>query len=225
MASLLPILGKCFAIRITLAWNAIADSVIQILASQSEGMVVVEHDEVGKRPHLHIALYNAKITHDALRRQLVAGLKEGHPDISGGNALLSVKKWNCQEKYLIYMFKGSNDPTYNHISNHPNPLDDCILSEDEVVRLQTLWKSKCVEENEYSAWKASEHFPKLTAKASKATDQNTEMYYNFDDIVNSARAYSVRETIFCNGKTRYVATNLISNFCMFHKIKMLPYRI
>jgi len=225
MASLLPILGKCFAIRITLAWNAIAQSVLDLLASQSEGMVIVEHDEEGKRPHLHVALYNAKITHDALRRQLVAGLKEGHPDISGGNSLLSVKKWNCQEKYLIYMFKGSNDPTYNQTFYTHTPLNDLILSEDEVVRLQSLWKSKCQEENEYSAWKVSEHFPKLTAKASKATDKNTEMYYNFDDIVNSARAYSVRETIYCNGKTRYVATNLISNFCMFNKIKMLPYRI
>lgn len=224
MASLFPLIGKCFAIRISLSWRDIHQAVTTAINSCCEGAVWVEHDEDVSRIHNHIAVYNCRVSHDNLRKKIVAGLKEFHPDLSGGNAALSVKKWDGHEKYLVYMLKGKYFPTYNY-SHILDFGDDPVLSDDEIVRLQKLWKSNCQEENEYSAWKASGHFPKKSQKLIPQSDGEYESIYIFDDIVQAAVAFAIRETKFMNNKARYVANNLISNFCIFNKIKMSFYRI
>jgi len=225
MATLFPIIGKCYAIRITFSWEAIHTGLVSLVNGLFEGSVWVEHRGDGKQTHLHLAAWNCNITHDAMRKKIVAGLKELHPDAPGGNATLSVKKWDGHEKYLVYMFKGVNDPTYNYLNLVHNTSDDPVLSEEEIERLKSLWKSNCQEENEYSAWKASEHFPTKSQKLIPHSDGEYESVYVFDDIVNSAVAFAIRETKFMNNKSRFVATNLISNFCIFHKIKIAFYRI
>lgn len=230
MATLIPILGMCYAIRITLAYEDLSGIMGTIMAV-SEGAVVVQHEEEGKRTHQHMAVYNCTISHDRLRKNLVASLNEALPDLSGevgGNAYLSVKKWDGKEKYLNYMFKGKNLPTYNYNKLLALKRDDQVLPDEEVERIMKLWVSTCSEENEYSAWKASEYFPKLAIKKMDPKDQgstDTVTYWNFDDVVDAARKFAVRETGFMSNKTRFVANNLISNFCMFKKIKISSYRI
>jgi hypothetical protein len=249
---LFPILGKCFAIRLTMAFNEINPLLMGSIAGYAEGTVVVQHGDQS-RVHVHMALWNVmNITHDHLRKQIVKGLKEYHPgyleSFVEGDKPLHVGKWDGHEKHLVYMFKGKYFPTYNFIDNERLTLtlgrqvvDQPVLTNDEIERLQKLWKSNCTEENEYSEWKGSIYWPKSTEiltviepehisvttgkLMTEAITKITLIKPLFEEVKDKAIEFAIRETKFVNAKSRNVAKNLISNFCIRHKIKIPPYHI
>jgi hypothetical protein len=96
-----------YAVRVSLAYALLPANIVQNLLLKCEAIVACQHQEDGKRTHIHFAIYNSKIGHDPLRKYLKQLLAE----ITNldGNSLLSVKKYDCKEKYIIYIIKGKHE--------------------------------------------------------------------------------------------------------------------
>lgn len=148
-----------------------------------------------------------------------------------GNSLLSVKKWDLADRYLVYIIKGKNEFKINDEIHESGMCAEHILDE-EWLRLKNLWVSQSTQENDYSAWKASVFFP----KEKTYTKEYVEWYQSrnlkplpkldFDDVREAALSYALDcYGGFVTAKVRFVAKDLISNYCLFNKIKMLPVHI
>ena len=199
------------------------------LKTMCEAVVGVEHpSDEAQRTHCHFAIYNSKVKHDTFRKKLAVYFKELFPDIGvEGNALFSVKKWDGHEKYLVYMIKGKHALIINEWSI-PNQLP--VISSEDYERLKAMWISKTVEENDYVAFKNSTFFP-VKRPMVNPESASTADWRNLNDInfeiaksacVDYARSFNGG---YINSKARFVATNLISNYCLFNKIKICAYRI
>jgi len=222
-------LGSWFSLRISLSGAELMAGCVQKLLEISEAIVGVEHSGEGLRTHCHFGIYNSKVNHDTFRKKVKAILAELFPNLGvEGNALFSVKKWDGQEKYLVYMIKGKYALIANCYASttHVPPI---VISDNDYERLKRLWVSKTVEENDYIAFKNSTFFPKFPILDNpNLTDQQLKQFQvlKFEMVVDACKDYARSfNGGYINSKARFVATNLISNFCLFHKIKILPYRI
>jgi len=226
------LLGKCYSVRVTLSLFTLPAQFVQSLLSKCHAVVACEHAEEGKRTHLHFAIVNSVLTHDPLRKFIVSLLK----DVTNleGNSLLSVKKWDLRDRYLVYCIKGENP----FIINTDGTPDVDYIPNEEWLRLKGLWVSQTVQENDYSAWKASRFFPKSTiAHVYKGGITAVPLQYKiseyqptvelqqiqFADVRKAALDYALDVYGgFVTAKVRYLAKDLISNYCMFNNIKMAP---
>lgn len=222
-------LGSWFSLRISLSGKELLNGCVQKLLEISEAIVGVEHSGEATRTHCHFGVYNSKVNHDTFRKKVKLILAELFPNIGvEGNSLFSVKKWDGQEKYLVYMIKGKHPLIANMYSSstHVPPI---VISDTDYERLKRLWISKTVEENDYVAFKNSTFFPKFPVIDNpNLTDQQIKQLnvHKFEIVVDACKDYARSfNGGYINNKARYVATNLISNFCLFNKIKINTYRI
>jgi len=218
MGTITRLLGKCYSVRVTLSTACLPAKFVDDLLLKCEAVVACQHEEEGKRTHIHFALVNSVLTHDPLRKYINVLLK----DVTNlqGNALLSVKKWDLSDKYLIYIIKGEN-PFVINTDNH--------IPIEEWERLKNLWVSQSVQENDYSAWKASPFFPKKTSFTEQYQDEYYKSHHKFppsitfDDVRKAALDYALGTYGgFVTAKVRFMAKDLISNYCLFNDIKMSP---
>lgn len=221
-----PRLSHCFAVRLTYSQKVIPLTFWSKLDELCEGVFAVEHAD--RNPHIHMAIYNSQYTHDVFRKRLVELVKECIEDLPPkGNKLMSVKAWNLNTKYIIYMLKGIRyDPCHNSMGFH-----ECYI-----LQLRSCWHEEQSSANiEYNAFKESEWYPKGTT----ITRTHDEMMAGiggwltmtldipFDTIVENAKEFAMiyLKVRAMDGTVKYMAKNLISNYCHFNKIKMRPYYI
>ena len=223
------LLGKCYSVRVTLSLLTLPAGFVHALLSKCHAVIACEHAEEGKRTHMHLAIVNSELTHDPLRKFINNLLK----DVTNleGNSLLSVKKWDLRDRYLVYIIKGSNPFLIN---TEGNPEEDYIAA-TEWLRLKNLWVSQTAQENDYSAWKASPFFPKPKYGVITRSDLNDnlpisqwkpsgeQLKMEFVDVRKAALDYALDiYGGYVTPKVRYLAKDLISNYCIFNDIKMAP---
>lgn len=208
----------CFAVRISVSEEQLTD-VFEEVSKMCEGLMVVAHnasDNV-ERNHVHMAIYNSKITHDPFRRALLKILKECLNTEDKGNALMSVKKFDGSLKYLVYMLKGQRHAVcYNN-----------VINEEYIAWLRMQWVSQSEQESLYQLYKRSPQFytkPKvpleLLGEIGYKSLKDTEI---FDQLRESVLAFVLpRNGGYVNAKVRYETKDIISNYCLFNKVKMLP---
>lgn len=204
------LLGKCYSIRITLSLIQLPAGFVQDLLSKCHAIVACEHAEEGKRTHIHLAIINSVLSHDPLRKYINMLLKD--VTTLEGNSLLSVKKWDLSDRYLVYIIKGEN-PFIINTEGYPED----YISAEEWICLKNLWVSQSVQENDYSAFKASEFYPNTFYTLSP------ESTLECVDVKKCAVKYALQvHGGYINAKVRYLAKDLISNYCLFNEIKMAP---
>jgi len=202
---IIRLLNRCYCLRVSLAAICLPALFVENLLLKCEAAIACEHQEDGKRTHLHFALFNSSIGHDPLRKYVNSLLK----DVTNleGNSLLSLKKWDLSDKYLVYIIKGKNEFIIN----------SCNFPIEDWERLKSLWVSQSPQENDYSAFKASPFYPVPLIMPTGVCS------VPFEKIVKSAKDYSLKVYGgFVNAKVRYLAKDLISNYCLFNDIKMCP---
>lgn len=210
--------GHCFAVRITVSEEHLTD-VFEELTKMCEGLFVTAHRQSEKceRDHVHMAIYNAKLTHDPFRRALLKVIGKYVVSDYSGNALMSVKKFDGNIKYLVYMLKGQRHAVcYNNVMN-----------EEYIVWLRMQWVSQSEQESLYQLYKRSPHFytkPKipleLLGEIGYKAPKDTEI---FEQLRESVLAFVLpRNGGYVNAKVRYETKDIISNYCLFNKVKMLP---
>lgn len=222
---------KCFAFRITHTFERLTD-IFDELLKHSEGLLVVEHKEEGKRTHIHAALMNATVSHKRLKQIIQTAYSKGTivlEEIKGaGN--FSLKKWDTQYRYLVYMLKGKYTFLYNKLNT-----DKIWIQAEEEERLRLLWKSESIAENEYSEFKASKYWP----FCDQAKTDSINAWLNDADSAGLPKTTNHFDTVkgkviefilakyggFITAKNRFLIKDLISNVCLFHDIKILPYHI
>lgn len=241
-------IGDCYAFRITHSYDSFPQGFFDNLLSYAEGLLVVEHKEEGKRTHIHAALLNAKVSHKRIKQIIQTAYSAESPvvveEIKGaGN--FSLKKWDTQTRYLVYMLKGKYTFLFNKLRlyNETESRSVIWLSHGEVERLRRCWKSESVIENEYSGFKASKYWPVATLPTVQkpilddafwAADHGVPRTeetpltdaQRFDTIRKACINYILgKYGGFITPKNRYLIKDLISNFCLFNDIKMLPVHI
>lgn len=230
---------RSYAIRITCAFSLFISNFFQEVLRQTkaEAFAVVEHAEEGKRTHIHAALLNAEVSHKRIK-QIIQAVFSGIPkfdskevseDIKGaGN--FSMKKWDEADKYLIYMIKGKYPFVFNMKRD-----DTEWISPERYEMLKSLWVSKNPQQSEYTNFANSRFYPRpvvvsLTEEEMlRSTTQHrltqTEPP-SFDTVKEKSIEYVLeRYGGYMNAKNRFIVKDLISNFCIRHKIKILPYYI
>ena len=214
---------RSYAIRLTYSFSLIPQAFWSALAAISEGVFATAHEDDKENEHVHIALWNVNLTHDHLRKRLISEIKRTiADDPPTGNALMSVKKWDGHEKYLIYMLKGDRHEVVDNSRLAPREtrVDDTqypLLSSSYIEFLRSQWEEGNDQRRQYKMWKASKDYPQ------PITDVDGQKHISFTQIVEKAVAFSVQDTGgFPNAKTRFIAKDLISAYCLFNKIKMCP---
>jgi len=212
--------ARSFALRLTYSFARIPTLFWNALIQASDGVFATAHNDNGNE-HVHIAMWNVGISHDALRKKVVALVKEHiDADPPKGNALMSVKKWNGREKYLIYMLKG----------NRHDPCCNSNLSDAQVAYLRAQWVEGLQDQRRiYLEWKDSIWFPSVSEEAMKAFIEDASPdakcpTITFDTIRERALQFVLmhhRKTAI-DARVRYDTKDLISNYCLYNKFKMQP---
>lgn len=228
-------IGDCYAFRITHSYDSFPHNFFENLLTYAEGLLVVEHKEEGKRTHIHAALLNAKVSHKRIKQIIQTAYSAESPvvveEIKGaGN--FSLKKWDTQVRYLVYMLKGKYTFLFNELVLE-NGAEVTWISPEEEERLRRCWKSESVVENEYSGFKASKYWPIATRptvpvvlddafwSSDCGVPRTEETPITFDTVKEKAVEYILgKYGGFITAKNRFLIKDLVSNFCQFHKIKM-----
>jgi len=220
---LYPRHNACFAIRLTS--DEMPNIFWENLNTLCEGLASVMHDEPGKRKHYHVALWNANVNHDNLRKKIKAYWLEALGYAAEGNEHISVKKWDGADTYLVYMIKGKNPLLENY---RVATMAGIVITPDHYEELKTQWRSRNAQENDYSAFKNSPYFPQPIRYTQDQVDRATAPLeaYPFDTVKKAAIDYALNvHGGFVNAKVRYMAKDLISNFCLFNHVPMRPFYI
>jgi len=209
--------GHCFAVRISVGAKDL-EQVFSDLSTMCDGLMVVEHtDEDASRNHVHMAIYNTKLTHDPYRRAVLKVIKERVITDMTGNALMSVKKWDGNIQYLVYMLKGDRSKV---VFNN-------VLNDDYIKWLRGQWVSKSQQENLYQAYIKSTHYYKKPVSTfddyGNVQERAPKEQEMFDQLKDSIIAFVLkRHGGYINAKVRYEVKDLLSNYCLFNRLKMFP---
>ena len=238
-----PFQGRCYAIRITYPHTQIPGHFWLGVLDLCEAVFATAHNDT-ESPHVHIAIFNSKITHDALRKELVnlvkANIEDNPPK---GNALMSVKKWDTADRYLVYMLKGQRHMVCQNISHNFNDPDTMEptdqFNKDQIEYLRSLWKEgESTASIEYKAWMDSVHRP-IPVTLQRTVDEmlndredttgwlTKTIQPPFDTIRDKAIEFSMihLKVPALDSKVKHMAKNLISNYCWFMKVPMKPVHI
>lgn len=229
--TLTPRMNSCYAVRISVAASEVNPDFYADFKSLCEGLVAVEHKD-SQRPHIHLAFWNVRVTHDTFRKfiKVITHTRTSCRDLSG-NSLLSVKKWDGHERYLIYMLKGEKAPIIfnKRFSNMPDGGAFWVLSDSRIKYLRQQWVSESIQENFYVSWSNSPHFPQAPAYDHERFLRETEYVrptIPFDTVRQKALDFILpKHGGYVSAKVRYEVKDLVSNYCLFNKIKMLPLHI
>jgi len=229
--------AEAFAVRLSYSFSMIPEAFWLALNRFCVGVFATAHDDIEDNKHVHIALWRCEFSHDRLRKHLTKMVAEyietDHPT---GNALMSVKKWDVHEKYLIYMLKGDRhevchnsmlDPMFRH-----STLEELkpLLSASYIEYLRKQWEEGNDQKRAYHEWKASPYWPAPPMVPARDTPEyqdwlklTTHQTISFDTIREKAIEFSLtRYGGFLNAKVKYEVKDLVSNYCWFNKIKMGP---
>jgi len=224
--------AEAFAIRLSYSYQRIPQLFWLALNRFCVGVFATAHDDIEDNKHVHIALWRCEFSHDRLRKHLIKMVKEYIEDeCPTGNALMSVKKWDVAEKYLIYMLKGDR-----HEVCHNSTLDPMFrrtdlevlkpqLSSSYIDYLRQSWEEGNDQKRAYQEWKNSPQWPQ---PPTYTRDEIMAMKGHiptlpFDTIREKAIEFSLtRHGGMICPKVRYEVKDLVSNYCLFNKIKMGP---
>jgi len=225
--------AEAFAVRLSYSFIMIPEAFWLALNRFCVGVFATAHDDIEDNRHVHIALWRCEFSHDRLLKHLTKMVAEyieiDHPT---GNALMSVKKWDVHEKYLIYMLKGDRhevchnsmlDPMFRH-----STLEELkpLLSASYIEYLRKQWEEGNDQKRAYHEWKASPFWPTIPRQTTEEFLMDTALRIPtipFDTIREKAIGFSLtRYGGFLNAKVKHEVKDLVSNFCWFNKIKMGP---
>jgi len=225
-------------------------------ANLCEAVYATAHNDT-ETPHVHMALYNARVSRDNVRKYLIKAVEEFietvHPT---GNALMSTKKWKGEDTYLIYLTKGSRHEViantwYERVATpyRIEPFDQMVMAIRHEIKPRFLFNNETIKafrqqwkENEsnasveFKAWKADPTFPKgITITRTKdemlASKESNDGFWltktekpTFTQIRKSAIDFSLQylKAPVIDAGVRFMAKNLISNYCHYNNIIMLP---
>jgi len=239
-------IGDCYAFRITHSYDTFPSNFFENLLNYAEGLLVVEHKEEGKRTHIHAALLNAKVSHKRIKQLIQTAYSAESPviveEIKGaGN--FSLKKWDTKIRYLVYMLKGKYTFLFNKLRlyNETESTTSIWISSQEEERIRLCWKSESIIENEYSGFKVSKYWPIATLPTVSKAPVLDYAFWAADHgiprteelaLTEQQKFAQIRKAAidyildkyggFITAKNRYLIKDLISNFCLFNDIKMLP---
>jgi len=190
----------------------------------AEAVLAVEHDDTD-RAHIHMAIVNSRYTHDRLRKALVQLVKDTITDTPAkGNALMSLKKWDGADTYLVYMFKGNR---YNTVHNFTHE-EHNWLPPSRIQELRDSWKENMSKAAaSWNEFKKSVFYPTLPTRTHEewlASTDLTPPKIEFDTIRKKSIEFAMAhlKVTVIDSKVRFIAKDLISNFCLFNNVKMLP---
>lgn len=240
-----PRWSDCYAVRISYPYNQIPGHFWEWLGHNlCEAVYATAHNDTDT-PHVHIALYNARVARDNVRKYIIRAVKdciEDNPPT--GNALMSTKKWDGNDTYLMYLTKGNRHSVIaNSWYKRTITPDGMRIREFEIIgdraqqELRDEWKedeSKASEQ--FSAWKKSDFYPhpKIITRTHSEMLASTDGGWltktepiPFDTIKWKAIEYAME---YCKVKridnaVRFVAKNLISNYHFEYRINIPPYYI
>lgn len=231
--------GACYAFRITHTFDRLV-SLFSTLMTYCDALAVVEHKEEGKRTHIHASMVNAYVSHKRIKQVIQERFSIDSPvileEIKGaGN--FSLKQWDSKSRYLVYMIKGKYSLLYNQRKvDGPGSETTTWIVPEEYERLRLLWKSESIAENEYSEFKASSFCPKPPVERELTDHELTQLMTNksfknpnklhFEEVKDGAIKYILNKYGgFITAKNRFLIKDLVSNFCLFNKIKIECYYI
>lgn len=221
-----PRYSDCYAIRISYGNDRLPFQFWMGLQNLAEGVFATEHDDT-ERKHIHLALYNSRYTHDRLRKKLVELIKttvEDNPPT--GNALMSVKKWDGSDIYLVYMLKGLR---YGIVSNYLGmDRPQTFLRLDYIDELKRKWvENMSKAAGYYNEFKTSMFWvppvaPWTREQHMESTTQPPKT--DFETIRKAAILFSLAylKVTAVDAKVRFIAKDIISNYCLFNDIAMRP---
>jgi len=216
--------SECYALRITFGNEEIPAHFWVGLTKLAEAVLAVEHDDTDKA-HIHMAICNSRYTHDRLRKAIVKLVTETITDTPAkGNALMSLKKWDGADTYLVYMFKGNR---YNTVHNFTE-YEQTWLAPSRIQELREGWIEKMSKAAaSWNDFKKSEFYPTLPTRTPEEWIASTDVAppkIEFDTVRKNAILFAMAhlQVTVIDSKVRFIAKDLISNFCLFNNIKMLP---
>jgi len=226
-ATFVPRFSDCYAIRISYGTDRLPMEFWIRMLETCHGIFGTEHHDT-ERKHIHLAVYNSYYTHDRLRKKIIQIIKdtvEENPQT--GNALMSVKKWDGSDVYLVYMLKGTR---YRIISNNYGEDAHTFLSLDYIDELRAKWLENMSKAagfyNDFKnsvfwiepreQWTHQQHMESTTTTGPPRID--------FETIRKQAVLFSLAylKVTAIDAKVRYIAKDIISNYCMFNDIAMRP---
>jgi len=221
-----PRYSDCYAIRISYGQDRLPLEFWYQMLQICHGIFATEHHDT-ERKHIHLAIYNSRYTHDRLRKKIIEIIKdtvEENPPT--GNALMSVKKWDGSDVYLVYMLKGTR---YQIVANnYENENAHTFLTIDYIDELKAKWlENMSKAAGFYNDFKASVFWvhPReqwTTQQHMESTTQPPKT--DFETIRKAAILFSLAylKVTAVDAKVRYIAKDIISNYCLFNDIAMRP---
>lgn len=220
-----PRYSDCYAVRLSYAAERLPMEFWYDLSRTCEAMFITEHHDT-ERKHLHMAIYNSFYTHDRLRKAIVKAVKDNvEENPPTGNALMSVKKWDGSDIYLMYMLKGTR---YKVVYNSENERNSPFLTISFIDELRAKWiENMSKAAGFYNEFKASVFWIQPQESITfihEGEPMIRKQPIPFDTIkvkaIEFAMAYLKVTAI--DAKVRYIAKDIISNYCLFNGIKMGP---
>lgn len=235
-----PMAGRSYAIRLSYPADSIHIDAWTAMLDLCEAIFATSHNDTNT-PHVHIALFNSKVSHDTLRKKLIEIVKNCiEPNPPKGNALMSVKQWNCADKYLIYMLKGNRHAVAHNVTRDDEGVDEFAVmeqfNENEVAYLRAQWReNESTASIEYKEWMDSvlKPIPITITRTVEEMLADVDGWLTkteqppFDTIKRKALEFSMAylRVPALDSKVKHMAKNLISNYCWFNNITMKPYHI
>lgn len=256
-----PRWNDCYCIRLSYSYTQIPQMFWEWLgANLCEAVYATAHNDT-ETPHVHMALYNSRVSRDNVRKYIIKAVAEfietAHPT---GNALMSTKKWKGEDTYLIYLTKGTRHEvianTWYESVMRPQPIVTHETYNNGENRIPMMFRREIVprflfttiaiqafrdqwKENEstasveYKAWKADPTFPKcitVTRTVEEMTRDTQSGWLTksekppFTQIRKSAIDFSLQylKAPVIDAGVRFMAKNLVSNYCHYNDIIMLP---
>jgi len=220
-----PRYEDCYAVRISYGAERLPIEFWFQLSETCEAMFITEHHDT-ERKHIHLAMYNSRYTHDRLRKKIVQIIKdtvEENPPT--GNALMSVKKWDGSDIYLVYMLKGTR---YQIVYNSMNDRQRPFMTQGFIEELRAKWiENMSKAAGFYNDFKKSVFWVEPQESTIVIVDGEQlrkKSPIPFDTIKVRAIEFSMAylKVTAIDAKVRYIAKDIISNYCLFNNIKMAP---
>lgn len=210
---------RSYAVRLSYPDDEIPQEFWNCIASLGGGVFATVHRDTDKE-HVHMAVWNVGISHDAFRKKLIDLVKQFiNEDPPKGNALMSVKKWkDGSEKYLVYMLKGERHDV----------IDNSIYLRPEYIQhLRDLWiEGEQEQTTAYNLWKLAEYFPKKTEEIVMVDGEPMRRLVDTtsDTILKSAKRFVLerQKKVSIDSAVRFLTKDLISNYCHYNDFKMFP---
>jgi len=221
-----PRWSDCYAVRISYGVDRLIPEFWLSLQDFCYAVFATEHHDA-ERKHVHLAIYNSRLTHDRLRKKITQTIIEWvDPTPPTGNALMSVKKWNGDDTYLVYMLKGTR---YKIVANnYAQEAYGAFLCLDYIDELKAKWIENMS--------KAAGYYNEFKASVFWLPPQETIIFIHdgepmrrtqpitLETVKQAAVQFSLAylKVTAVDGKVRFIAKDIVSNYCLFNNIKMGP---